>query len=343
MRMCPEPKARDGALHSADDEELHDQVLADLDAELEEEMQCLKSGVAPAPPGSPTKSFQKTKSGQRAPQVYQAQVQSADEPQVRHALAVSGASSGGPGGPAPGPARALGLPTGGVPSGELFVDPTFPANASSLGKAASGAVVSGPGGPIVWARPEQFLASTPRLFAAGHGGPAVSPMDIMQGALGDCWFLSALSCLAERPELIRDLFVTGDAELAQGYVGVQMMVDGCPREVVVDTLFPVYEATGQPCYAKAKGDELWVMVLEKAYAKVMGQYGRMNGGEPGDALADLTGAPYYTVPAKGCADPDALWNELLKRQAEGFLFCASVPEVLTLAVSWLCGVALTFP
>ena len=31
--------------------------------------------------------------------------------------------------------------------------------------------------------------------------------DIQQGGLGDCYFLSALACIAQRPALIRKLFV----------------------------------------------------------------------------------------------------------------------------------------
>ena len=36
----------------------------------------------------------------------------------------------------------------------------------------------------------------------------IEPADIAQGALGDCYFLSALSVLAEKPNRIVQLFVS---------------------------------------------------------------------------------------------------------------------------------------
>lgn len=38
----------------------------------------------------------------------------------------------------------------------------------------------------------------------------VSPKDIKQGLLGDCYFLSVLSVLSEDPKRIKDLFLTKD-------------------------------------------------------------------------------------------------------------------------------------
>ncbi len=36
----------------------------------------------------------------------------------------------------------------------------------------------------------------------------IHPNDIKQGQLGDCYFLSAVSALAEFPHRVRDLFIT---------------------------------------------------------------------------------------------------------------------------------------
>lgn len=46
--------------------------------------------------------------------------------------------------------------------------------------------------------------SRPEIFSRGP----ISPSDIVMGSLGDSWFASALACLAEKPNLIKKLFVT---------------------------------------------------------------------------------------------------------------------------------------
>lgn len=38
---------------------------------------------------------------------------------------------------------------------------------------------------------------------------------------------------------------------------------------------------------------MWVLLIEKAMAKLYGRYGRLNSGEPQHALFDLTGYPTY--------------------------------------------------
>lgn len=48
-------------------------------------------------------------------------------------------------------------------------------------------------------------------------------------------------------------------------------------------------------FSRANGEELWVILLEKAYAKAYGSYEAIEGGNPAIALRDLTGAPYENI------------------------------------------------
>ena len=47
--------------------------------------------------------------------------------------------------------------------------------------------------------------------------------------------------------------------------------------------------------SKAHGNELWVILIEKAYAKLHGSYERIGRGMVHEALRDLTGAPSFNM------------------------------------------------
>ena len=51
------------------------------------------------------------------------------------------------------------------------------------------------------------------------------------------------------------------------------------------------EAGGLPMFSRGASGDMWVMLLEKAYAKLHGNYFTLRGGQSQDALMDLTGFP----------------------------------------------------
>ena len=60
--------------------------------------------------------------------------------------------------------------------------------------------------------------------------------------------------------------------------------------VTVDDLFPCYPK-GEPIFSSCMSNDLWVLILEKAYAKLHGGYFHLRGGFVNEALLDLTGCP----------------------------------------------------
>lgn len=117
---------------------------------------------------------------------------------------------------------------------------------------------------------------------------SIEPDDIAQGDLGDCWYLSALSSLAERPYLVQRLFITQNYN-DEGIYRLKLCKNGEWVEVTVDDYIPCYPHNGGPAFSKAHGNELWAMLLEKAYAKLHGCYTALRLGMPYDAYVDLTG------------------------------------------------------
>ena len=93
--------------------------------------------------------------------------------------------------------------------------------------------------------------------------------------MGDCYFLSCLSVLAEHPERIRNLFIT-DKVNDEGIYAVRICKNGEWCEVVVDDYFPCFQ--GEPAFSRSCNDELWVLIMEKAWAKVHGSYESIEAG-----------------------------------------------------------------
>lgn len=121
--------------------------------------------------------------------------------------------------------------------------------------------------------------------------------------MGDCYFLSVLSVLAENPQRIRNLFINDQAN-EYGVYGIRINKNGEWKEVVVDDKFPCIN--GEPAFSKAQGDELWVLLLEKAWAKIHGSYERIEAGFAENVLRDLTGAPSEVIQT----DDEFLWPSL---------------------------------
>lgn len=61
--------------------------------------------------------------------------------------------------------------------------------------------------------------------------------DITQGVLGNCWLLSAMAVIVERPELLSKILAT--TELSEkGVYRVRLYKDGKLLSIIIDDLFP---------------------------------------------------------------------------------------------------------
>ena len=116
------------------------------------------------------------------------------------------------------------------------------------------------------------------------GKNGFSPEHVRQGGIGDCWFLSALAVIAERPDLIEHIVVTRPQLNSNGKSEFRLFVEGDWQVVEVDNQLPCRKkkTTGQKrklgmeeeevlSFAKSYNNSmLWVPLLEKAYAKIHG-------------------------------------------------------------------------
>ena len=64
---------------------------------------------------------------------------------------------------------------------------------------------------------------------------------------------------------------------------MRLNYNGTWKVVTIDDFFPCY-LHGGPIFTYGNGNELWVMLVEKAYAKVHGTYYNLCGGQVKHAL-----------------------------------------------------------
>jgi hypothetical protein len=112
---------------------------------------------------------------------------------------------------------------------------------------------------------------------------------------------------------------------------VRFYRDGEEEYVVVDDFFPVMkDEQGKPKWAFVSGldgEELWPMVIEKAYAKFYGSYSSIEAGKVHYALADMIkGLPEQLDLRKDAKNVDVLWEKLKTLKRQGALMGAGSPE-----------------
>ena len=159
---------------------------------------------------------------------------------------------------------------------------------------------------VTWVRPAAIYGA--QQYHLIH---RIDAGDITQGLLGDCYLLSAMAALAEQPKRIKDIFLSKSVTQSGAYA-VRLYANGEPQDVVVDDSFPYDETPEVDTYAFARQTadrEIWVQVLEKAYAKVYGSYEAIEGGKPYQAFYTLTGFPSDCLLHKG-VDEDSLWERI---------------------------------
>eukprot|EP00930_Biecheleria_cincta_P081887 TRINITY_DN7133_c0_g2_i1.p1 TRINITY_DN7133_c0_g2~~TRINITY_DN7133_c0_g2_i1.p1 ORF type:complete len:898 (-),score=165.36 TRINITY_DN7133_c0_g2_i1:286-2979(-) len=169
-------------------------------------------------------------------------------------------------------------------------------------------------------------------------GKDVGAQDINQGRLGDCWFMSALSILAEDASLVYSLLPAQGQDLSAGCLEFRCCKGGWWTHIVMDTYLPTSKGHGGPiyghgrwieeekkeagsCIARGATKEQWVSFVEKGYAKMCGGYHSIVGGDAAHAFTDLTGAASQTVEIT-----EGLFEQVLKWQQDGYLLACSTPD-----------------
>ena len=172
-----------------------------------------------------------------------------------------------------------------------FFDPLFPPLTSPNREAIS------------W-KPSQRLCENARLFAEG-----TDPDDICPGSFQSGWILSALAMLAAGSgvgnnvvdEQVSQVFLIGTCSDEIGLYTLKLFLHQDWSLVILDDTFPLLPASewtnknrGTSSAHTQECSQLWVPLIEKAFAKVYGGYDELQGGFVQHALSVLTGIIWFS-------------------------------------------------
>ena len=216
-----------------------------------------------------------------------------------------------------------------------FTDSLFPPNINSLlSKDEYGIYIDLKEGPIrsknidtintKWKRCSEIFKNQKYLLFENR----IKKEDVIQGTLGDCYFLASVAALTEYPNLIYQMFKTKTIN-KEGYFEIIFFIDGEYQIIIIDDYLPIDIRTGREIYAKANNYQLWVCLLEKAWAKVNGGYSNIIKGWMHQVLETFTGFPSQSFNHRKI-NMDILWDNIIYSNNNNCILSCSTKKNLDL-------------
>lgn len=156
-----------------------------------------------------------------------------------------------------------------------FVDIDFPPNNESLFSDPNKKPFGHPN--IDWLRPADIKTKNLTSDRNWYVYNTLKIADFEQGLLNDCWIICAFAVLTEKPDLLKKIILGGKECNAEGKYHVRLFHDGEEKLITLDDYLPCDEMSNELVYAKS-GKQLWVPLIEKAFAKLYKSYQNLNNG-----------------------------------------------------------------
>ena len=207
------------------------------------------------------------------------------------------------------------------------------------------------GRELVWVPASMLLSGDPRqrtpLFCD------INPSDVRQGEIGDCWLIAAISCIANFPEEVEELFVDEGgspsvrAASPDGRYTLRLFDHRQDAfiSIVIDERVPAlvpargcyypgwqHLQAGLPIFAKPSSVEIWPLLVEKAVAKLFGGFAGLEGGHECSAFRAFTGCTRQEHWRRRGADGSSWERGLLQDGELGILINISMPIMYKLGI-----------
>lgn len=171
-----------------------------------------------------------------------------------------------------------------------------------------------------WNRPEVWFGSNKfEVF----NSVALGPNSVKQGELGDCYLLAPLSSLALKPERIKRIVKVRKVNNFGIYM-VSFCLHGVWENIIVDDRIPCFKGgDNSPIFATSTNKEIWVGIVEKAWAKIHFGYLNIESGTIEESMHALTGAPVVHHVLSETAPDEKTWEHLWAAPRKNYAIAAS--------------------
>lgn len=201
-----------------------------------------------------------------------------------------------------------------VGSGNNFTDTDFPTIESSYSTFDIGSKTT-------WARARDIVKGASTWGSEGHPDPS----DVRQRELGDCYYLAACSAVAEFEGRIKRVFKPKVQEYPnEGIYAFTVYIRGIPRTIVIDDFLPFKGTSSKKLYLAINSSDngIWSPLLEKVWAKAMGSYLTIKGGQAREGFDFLTGGPTDLIYFEG-KTVDEIWNTISAFDKKDYIISCS--------------------
>ncbi len=176
----------------------------------------------------------------------------------------------------------------------------------------------------IWARAEEIYDT--QNYDVFHNGATCD--DIIQGSLGDCYFLSVLGALCKYPKLIERLFNSTDKSKNHQY-GINFYLNGIWKMILIDDYFPARNTNFKKfAFGYSTTKELWLPLLEKAWAKVNGSYAKVSAGGLTNEVFDVVTEAYSDYVLIKNKNKSQLWKEIIEGEKKNYVMTAGTTKNL---------------